>query len=72
MREFNQFPMTEEYAAFRIELINKVMSEGLTPVQVADLLEDAADKFKEITYQECRAFRSMGDKWSGAPMRMLL
>jgi len=59
-----------EYAKFRFEIIDRVLTEHLKPFQVAKLLEDNIDRFPFLTdtevqsvYHECVRYRQMGDKW---------
>jgi len=59
-----------EYAKFRFEIINRILTEHLKPVDVAKLLEDNLDRFPFLVqpgvrsvYHECVRYRQMGDKW---------
>jgi hypothetical protein len=51
------------YAAFRFDLIQRILDENLMPIEVARLLEAAADKFPEITVEECTNLRNQNDVW---------
>lgn len=53
-----------EYSAFRMSLIHRIMEEKLKPIEVARILESAADRFPLITLQECTLLRAMGDWWT--------
>lgn len=66
-----ELPSRPEYARFRIELLARIGAESLLPIQVARILESAADRFPEITYEECRRYREMNDvwqPWDGPPL----
>lgn len=56
-----------EYAAYRMALINRILAEGLTPLQVARDLEANADRFYEITLEEVRLLRYHDQRWGGIP-----
>lgn len=53
----------EAYAEFRLNLIQRIFNEKLTPTEVATILGEAADKHPEITYEECRRLRIMENEW---------
>lgn len=53
----------QEYGRFRGQLLARVFDEKLTPTQVAGILGEAAERFPQITYDECRRLREMGDVW---------
>lgn len=68
LRAALRFPPTEQrsdhaYGLFRLQVIQDIFSKGLKPIDVAQILESAADKFPQITYEECRRYREMNDIW---------
>lgn len=58
-------PSRREYGAFRLKLAMRVFTDSLTPLQVAQLLEAAADAHPEIDIDECRLYRHWGQFWGG-------
>lgn len=56
-------PSRTMYAAFRMALIQRVLAESLKPIEVAQILEASANGYPEVTLEECRRYRQMGDAW---------
>ncbi len=59
-------PSTSSYAAFRMGLIVRTMSEGLKPRDIARELRDHLFDFPEIDHAEITALESAGDSWERA------
>lgn len=56
-------PADPAYTAFRIALVQRILDEKLKPIEVARILEAEADRFPQVTVEECVAYREMGERW---------
>lgn len=58
-----EIPADPAYTAFRIALVQRILDEKLKPIEVARILEAEADRFPQVTVEECVAYREMGERW---------
>ncbi len=61
----------QSYGAFRIGLVSQILSERLTPADVAQELKGAQRRFPQIDAVEIVQYERMGGSWGGAaPLTM--
>jgi hypothetical protein len=56
--------MSRAYGIFRIQLLGRILAQGLTPTQVAEELE--REGLSQVCGEEITRYRAYGARWPGA------